>query len=152
MRWRSVSKTPHLVARRATQQGRARLFGQFLNWTLAICKERGRVRSSPARSKEVIDAYPTDYDGTCAGTLCATVFRTRLDTCSATCDRCDPGSGKEDRSFRPKSSGPPRGEALLPLPSGLEPCCVVKPGGKPHPAWVARRSLCAQGTTGCGNQ
>ena len=48
--------------------------GYDLGWTLAIWGDtKGRVRSSPS-VREVIDVYPTDNDGTGAGTLCATVF------------------------------------------------------------------------------
>ena len=45
---------------------------------------------------------------------------------------------KEDRSFRTQSGGSATREALLPLPSGLEPGLLVKPASKPRTARVAR--------------
>jgi hypothetical protein len=110
-----------------------------ISWTLAIWGTvKGRVRSSPSVRRGDRSAYPTDYDGTGNGTLCATVFRTCLPACSAACGRCNLGCGKEDGSFRTQSGGSATREALVPLPSGLEPCCVVEPRSKPRTARVAR--------------
>jgi hypothetical protein len=57
---------------------------------------------------------------------------------SAAFGRCDPGSGKEDRSFRSQGGWPARRTVLLSLPSGLELCCVVEPRDKPRATRVAR--------------
>src|SRR5215217_6918105 len=65
-------------------------------WTEGVGYARHRNRQ-----KEVIDAHPTNYDDTGPSPLRATVFQTRLPTCSTVANRFDPCPRQEHRSLRP---------------------------------------------------